>query len=81
MKRFQYGASLMLLIFAAVGMQGQETGSITGTVRDNTGAVVPGADVNITSQAQGGIQKVTTNSDGDFLVAGSSLRGARKDLS
>jgi hypothetical protein len=70
MKSFRYGISLLLLIFAAVGVQGQETGSITGTVRDNTGAVVPGAEVNITSQAQGGIQKVTTNSDGDFLVAG-----------
>ncbi len=60
---------LSVFVMAAV-VQAQETGSITGTVRDNTGAVVPGASVNITSEAQGGIQKVTTNSDGDFLVAG-----------
>ena len=59
-----------LLVVTATFVHAQETGSITGTVRDNTGAVVPGADVNITSEAQGVIQKVTTNSNGDFLVAG-----------
>ncbi len=59
-----------LLVVMATFVHAQETGSITGTVRDNTGAVVPSADVNITSEAQGVIQKVTTNSNGDFLVAG-----------
>jgi hypothetical protein len=72
MKSLRYSACLLFLILTAVGLYGQESGSITGTVRDNTGAVVPGAEVNITSQAQGGIQKVTTNSNGDFLVAGLS---------
>ena len=72
MKSFRYSVPLLFLMVAAVGVYGQETGSITGTVRDNTGAVVPGANVDITSKTQGATQKVTSNSDGDFLVAGLS---------
>jgi hypothetical protein len=63
--------SLFWLVAVMVSfVQAQETGSITGTVRDNTGAIIPGAEVNVTGEAQGVIQKVTTNSNGDFLVAG-----------
>ena len=61
---------LLVLAVTAPFVQAQETGSITGTVRDNTGAVIPGAEVNVTSEAQGVVQKATTNSNGDFLVAG-----------
>ncbi len=53
MRCFRHSAGLLFLIFAAAGLYGQETGSITGTVRDNTGAVIPGAEVNVTSEAQG----------------------------
>jgi hypothetical protein len=48
----------------------QVSGSITGTVRDNTLAVVPGAKVTITNSDKGIKRSATTNSDGDYLVAG-----------
>jgi hypothetical protein len=59
-----------LALFSTLNLCAQDTGEITGTVRDNTGAIVQGADVQITSTA-GGIQRSTsTNSDGDYLAAG-----------
>jgi hypothetical protein len=59
-----------LAIFSVLNLSAQDTGEITGTVRDNTGAVIQGADVQINGAA-GGIQRsTTTNSDGDYLAAG-----------
>ncbi len=48
----------------------QDTGSITGTVRDSSGAVVPGAQVIITLAATGTAHPTKTNGAGDYLVAG-----------
>ena len=71
MKGYACKCSLLLTIFViAAALYGQETGSITGTVRDNTGAVIPGAEVTVTSVGQGVSRKTTTNAEGDFLVAG-----------
>ena len=59
-------------LWFAPALQAQVSGSITGTVRDNTGAVVPSAHVTV-GNADKGIQRTTTtNSDGDYLVAGLS---------
>jgi hypothetical protein len=59
-----------MLVLSAAFVHAQDTGVITGTVRDNTGAVIQGADVKI-SGAAGGIERATTtNSDGDYLAAG-----------
>ena len=64
------GIVMLLGMFSAARLDAQDTGAITGTVRDNSGAVIQGADVKIGS-AGGGIQRTTvTNSDGDYLVAG-----------
>ncbi len=60
----------LLVLAIATGLYAQTTGQITGTVRDNTGAVVPGAEVTVTDVAQGTPYKTTTNSAGDYLVAG-----------
>src|SRR5437763_8174057 len=62
--------SFLLLIFSAVCVFAQDTGTISGTVRDNTGAVIPQAEVSVTSVATGAVRKTTTNSDGDYLIAG-----------
>jgi hypothetical protein len=60
---------VVLSLFAAANLCAQDTGVITGTVRDNSGAVIQGANVQITGTA-GGIQRATTtNSDGDYLEA------------
>jgi hypothetical protein len=49
-------------------MHAQDTASLTGTVRDSTGAVVPGAQVAV-ANAEHGISRTTvTNSAGDYVV-------------
>jgi len=44
----------------------QLPGRITGTVVDQTGAVVPGARVRLTRDAQSPVQEVLTDEDGQF---------------
>jgi len=47
----------------------QGTGSITGTIRDTTGAVVPNASVTLTDTGTRNALKTTSNSEGDYLFA------------
>lgn len=64
------GIVVLLAVFVAANLHAQDTGAITGTVRDNTGAVIQGADVKISGTAGGIERATTTNSDGDYLAAG-----------
>src|SRR6266852_2265984 len=64
------GIVVLLAVFVATNLHAQDTGVITGTVRDNTGAVIQGADVKISGTAGGIERATTTNSDGDYLAAG-----------
>ena len=57
--------ALLLAISAACFAQ---EGSITGSVHDSSGAVIPNATVNVTSIEQGWVRTVHTNSTGDYLV-------------
>ena len=59
------GLVLFLVHFAAA----QDTASLTGTVRDATGAVLPKASVVIKNVAQGTTRNLVTNSDGEYLAA------------
>jgi hypothetical protein len=68
---------LIGLLYIPAGFA-QDTGVITGTVRDNSGAVVPGAEVKVSSRAGGVDRTTTTNSSGDYLAAG--LPGGTYDL-
>src|SRR5579872_2959079 len=56
----------------------QDTGSITGTVRDKSGAVIVNATVTISSAAANITRTLSTNADGDFLAA--SLPGGTYKL-
>jgi len=47
----------------------QSSGSITGTVRDDTDAVVAGARVEVTNPATSARRTAVSNSDGNYLVA------------
>jgi hypothetical protein len=51
-------------------LYGQNRASITGTVRDSTGAVLPNAEVAVTDVSTGVTLKTATNTEGDYLVAG-----------
>lgn len=56
------------LCLSAVAIGQEVTGSIVGTVRDSSGAVVPGATVTITdpSKQDAVVRTLTTNSGGEF---------------
>lgn len=60
---------LGVLVVCSLSLMAQGTGSITGDVRDNTGASIPGATVTITSVEQGTAYKLTTNAAGEYLQA------------
>ncbi|HTZ60406.1 MAG TPA: carboxypeptidase regulatory-like domain-containing protein [Acidobacteriaceae bacterium] len=63
-----------LLACSCIAFGQVTTGTILGTVRDSTGAVVPGATVTITDTAKGTVSTYTTDSSGDynapFLIPG-----------
>src|SRR5260221_3885104 len=57
-----------LLVLSATFLQAQATGSLSGTVSDKAGAVVPGAKVTVSSQGTGVVRESTTDSSGHYLV-------------
>lgn len=50
-------------------MANDPTGTITGTVTDASGGVVPAARVTVSSTATNAAREAVTNDDGDFTVA------------
>src|SRR5579872_7408882 len=54
----------------AVCLLAQSNGSITGTVTDKSGAVIPGATVTVTNSSQGVSRTTATNNTGSYLVGG-----------
>jgi hypothetical protein len=69
MKRSFLCAALVALVLAAPALLAQGTGSITGSVRDNTGASIPKADVALTDTGTGNTIRTTTNAEGEYLLA------------
>ncbi len=61
-------ASFVLLF--AVGARAQDAASVTGTVTDSSGAVIPGAEVKVSSPERGLDRSTTTNSEGEYSVGG-----------
>jgi len=58
-----------LFVIATAGLlQAQSTGTILGTVTDNSGAVVAKASVNITNAATGSVTHTETSSSGDYTA-------------
>lgn len=56
------------LVLNVSGLLAQSTGSISGSVRDATGAFIPGAHVIITNQATGVSNPVETNAAGEYIL-------------
>jgi len=56
-----------VLAFMSVTATAQvTTASLTGTVLDNSGAIVPGANVTLKNEASGDVRRTTANGDGYF---------------
>lgn len=70
---------LLPTLFMTMAIFGQGTGSITGTVRDSSGGVVPSAEVVVSNPAVGLNRTTTSNAEGDYLAAG--LPAGSYDLS
>ena len=71
----------MALVFLCVAgvVAAQDTGYISGTVTDKSGAAIAGADVVVKNTAGSLMRSTTTNSDGAYVVPG--LPGDTYDLS
>ena len=62
------GIAVGVFVLSAAFVHAQDSASLTGTVRDSTGAVVAGAQVAVTN-AEHGINRTTVaNSDGEYSV-------------
>ena len=61
-------AAFLCLSLASIGVA-QDTATLTGTVRDNSGAVLPGATVSLKNTATGVLHKLQTNSAGEYVAA------------
>jgi hypothetical protein len=64
----RFSAFVSLLAACALGAWGQSTASLSGTVTDPSGAVVPGAQVTVHSLATGLDRVVKTDSAGIYVV-------------
>lgn len=60
---------LVLTLFASGSWAQKDTGTIVGTVKDPTGAVVPNAGVTVTDVEHGQTIDTTTNTDGEFVAS------------
>jgi hypothetical protein len=67
MRRFRTALlGALLVVCSAAASQAQTTGSINGTVTDNTGGLLPGVTVTATSPALMGVQTAVTNETGNY---------------
>ncbi len=70
MRTFRIGLGLIILLVAAGRIFGQagQTGTITGTVTDSSGAIMPDVKITITNTATNVPYRTTTSSAGDYTV-------------
>src|ERR1700680_159055 len=68
----------LLIVALCLAVSAQDTGSITGTVKDPSGAAVGNADVVVTSPEHGIDRHTTSNSSGDYNESG--LPGGTYDV-
>ena len=61
---------VMLSLIALPALAQVTTGTISGTVKDSTGAVIKGASVTVQDSATGLIRRLTTSDSGEFVAPG-----------
>jgi Carboxypeptidase regulatory-like domain/TonB dependent receptor-like, beta-barrel len=69
-KRIAFLLAVALLSFGSLSAfaQSQTTGRISGTITDQQGAALPGAEVTVTNKATGEARTVTADTDGNYFV-------------
>ena len=66
--QFRFLALGLFLIYSALSFS-QDTATLTGTIRDNTSAVIPDAPVALKNIATGIVHDLKTNSAGEYVAA------------
>jgi len=66
MKSHRVWLRIVLVVFTLCGAGWAQTGSITGTVKDSSGAAITGASVVVTSPERGITRQMATNSSGEY---------------
>jgi hypothetical protein len=59
---------LVFILFCVTGAYAQQTGALTGTVKDGTGAVIPNVNVTATNSGTQQARTVSSNSAGDYSI-------------
>jgi hypothetical protein len=67
--RCAFGLVLVLVCFVCAAVAQTETATISGLITDDTGAVVPGAEVKLQSVDRGSAGSTTTNNAGIYVFA------------
>lgn len=66
-------AALLLMLLSVpcqcIWAQAQNTGTVSGNITDSTGAVIPNANITLTSIATGQITQVLSNGRGEYLLS------------
>lgn len=60
---------LLIALSYSMALQAQDVASMTGLVTDTTGAVIPGANVELVNTATNSVYKTTTNEIGTYTIA------------
>ncbi|HLK32994.1 MAG TPA: carboxypeptidase regulatory-like domain-containing protein [Terriglobales bacterium] len=68
--RLRWIALTFFVAAFSLTMLAQDTGQITGTVHDSSGAAVANAKVTVSNTSQGIVRPTVSNSSGDWLVGG-----------
>jgi hypothetical protein len=68
--RYRFIVVLVLLLFAGVALKAQQNSQIAGTITDQTGAAVPGANLTLTQKETGFVYNTTSNGTGGYVFAG-----------
>ena len=66
--QFRFLVFGLLLVYSALSFS-QDTATLTGTIRDNTNAVIPDASVALKNVATGIVHDLKTNSAGEYVAA------------
>ncbi len=78
MKSSRMFLGILLVLMLSAAAWAQTNGSITGTVKDQSGAAIAGANVVVSNTDQGISRQMDTNSSGDYNQ--SSLPPGKYDL-
>ena len=62
------GALLLIVVAGAPAAAQVDTGTLLGTVKDQSGGVLPGATVTVTHEGQGFSLSTVTREDGTFII-------------